>query len=48
VKVAIFSEEYDREFLSTANASHHDLGFFEAHLIRRRMPLCERLDKLPG
>jgi D-lactate dehydrogenase len=33
VKVAIFSaKKYDREFLSTANASRHELRFFEPHL----------------
>ena len=33
MKVAIFSaKKYDREFLNTANASRHHLGFFEAHL----------------
>jgi D-lactate dehydrogenase len=33
VKVAIFSaKKYDREFLSAANASHHELRFFEPHL----------------
>ena len=33
MKVAIFSaKKYDREFLSTANASRHELRFFEPHL----------------
>jgi D-lactate dehydrogenase len=33
MKVAIFSaKKYDREFLSEANASHHELRFFEPHL----------------
>src|SRR6266478_2881335 len=33
MKVAIFSaKKYDREFLSAANASRHDLRFFEPHL----------------
>ena len=33
VKVAIFSaKKYDREFLSAANASRHELRFFEPHL----------------
>jgi D-lactate dehydrogenase len=33
VKVAIFSaKKYDREFLGAANASHHQLRFFEPHL----------------
>jgi D-lactate dehydrogenase len=33
VKVAIFStRNYDREFLSTANAARHEIHFFEPHL----------------
>ena len=33
MNVAIFSaKKYDREFLSTANASRHELRFFEPHL----------------
>src|SRR5215467_584918 len=33
MKVAIFStKNYDREFLSAANASRHELRFFEPHL----------------
>jgi len=33
VKIAIFSaKRYDREFLSAANASRHELRFFESHL----------------
>jgi D-lactate dehydrogenase len=33
VKVAIFSaKQYDREFLSAANGSRHELRFFEPHL----------------
>src|SRR6266446_9125256 len=33
MKVAIFSaKKYDREFLSAANASRHELRFFEPHL----------------
>ena len=33
MKVAIFSaKKYDREFLNTANASRHELRFFEPHL----------------
>jgi D-lactate dehydrogenase len=33
VKVAVFSaKKYDREFLSAANASRHELRFFEPHL----------------
>jgi D-lactate dehydrogenase len=33
VKVAVFStRNYDREFLSAANASRHELQFFEPHL----------------
>ena len=33
MKVAIFStKNYDREFLSAANGSRHELRFFEPHL----------------
>ena len=33
MKIAIFSaKRYDREFLSAANASRHELRFFESHL----------------
>lgn len=33
MKVAVFSaRNYDREFLETANASRHELHFFEPHL----------------
>jgi D-lactate dehydrogenase len=33
MKIAVFSaKKYDREFLSEANASHHELRFFEPHL----------------
>jgi len=33
MKVAIFStKNYDREFLGSANASRHELRFFEPHL----------------
>ena len=33
VKVAVFSaKKYDREFLSAANGSRHELRFFESHL----------------
>jgi D-lactate dehydrogenase len=33
MKVAIFSaRNYDREFLSTANAARHEIHFFEPHL----------------
>jgi D-lactate dehydrogenase len=33
MKVAVFSaKNYDREFLETANASHHELRYFEPHL----------------
>ena len=33
MKVAVFSaRNYDREFLSTANASRHEIYFFEPHL----------------
>ena len=53
MKIAVFSaKKYDREFLSAANASRHELRFFEPHLseetaglaggIRRRVRVCER------
>jgi D-lactate dehydrogenase len=33
MKVAVFSAKgYDREFLEAANASRHELQFFEPHL----------------
>ena len=33
MKIAVFSTKpYDREFLSSANASRHELHFFEPHL----------------
>ena len=33
MKIAVFSaKKYDREFLSVANASRHELRFFEPHL----------------
>jgi len=33
MKVAVFStKNYDREFLGGANASRHELRFFEPHL----------------
>jgi D-lactate dehydrogenase len=45
VKVAIFSaKKYDREFLSMANASRHQLGFFEAHLNEETVGLATGFD----
>ncbi len=45
MKVAIFSaKKYDREFLSTANASRHHLGFFEAHLNEETVGLATGFD----
>jgi len=43
MKVAVFSQKpYDREFLQTANASHHhELEFFEAHLSLSTAPLAK-------
>ena len=33
MKVTVFNtKKYDREFLGVANASRHELGFFEPHL----------------
>jgi len=45
VNVAIFSaKKYDREFLSTANASRHHLSFFEAHLNEETVGLATGFD----
>ncbi len=45
MRVAIFSaKKYDREFLSTANASRHHLGFFEAHLNEETVGLATGFD----
>ena len=52
MKTAAFSaKKYEREFLSTANGSRHELRFFEPHLneetvgladgIRSRLCLCQ-------
>ena len=41
VKVAVFSaRNYDREFLKLANASRHDLHFFEPHLNEKTAALA--------
>src|SRR5437899_2855132 len=43
MKVAIFSaKKYDREFLSAANASGHELRFFEPHLHEETAGLATR------
>ena len=58
MKIAVFSTKpYDREFLSSANASRHELHFFEPHLseqtaalrsgIRSCLRLCERSRRTP-
>jgi D-lactate dehydrogenase len=45
VKVAIFSaKRYDREFLSVANASRHQLSFFEPHLNEETVGLATGFD----
>jgi D-lactate dehydrogenase len=45
MKVAIFSvKKYDREFLSAANASRHELRFFEPHLSEETASLAAGLD----
>jgi D-lactate dehydrogenase len=45
VKVAIFSaKKYDREFLSSANASRHQLRFFEPHLNEETVGLAMGFD----
>jgi D-lactate dehydrogenase len=41
MRVAVFSaKNYDREFLSSANASRHDLHFFEPHLSEQTASLA--------
>ena len=41
MKTAVFStKRYDREFLTAANASAHELHFFEAHLDESTAPLA--------
>jgi len=45
VKVAIFSaKKYDREFVSAANASRHELRFFEPHLNEETAGLATGFD----
>jgi D-lactate dehydrogenase len=45
MKVAIFSaKKYDREFLSAANGSRHELRFFEPHLNEETVGLAAGLD----
>ena len=45
MKVAIFSaKKYDREFLAAANASHHQLRFFEPHLNEETIGLAAESD----
>jgi D-lactate dehydrogenase len=45
VKVAIFSaKKYDREFLSAANGSRHELRFFEPHLNEESVGLAAGFD----
>jgi D-lactate dehydrogenase len=45
VKIAIFSaKKYDREFLSAANSSHHELRFFEPHLSEETAGLAAGFD----
>src|SRR5215831_21341479 len=45
VKVAIFSaKKYDREFVSAANASRHELRFFEPHLNEETVGLAAGFD----
>ena len=45
MKVAIFSaKKYDREFLSAANASRHQLRFFEPHLNEETVNLATGFD----
>lgn len=42
MKVAVFStKNYDREFLGSANASRHELHFFEPHLSEQTAALAE-------
>jgi D-lactate dehydrogenase len=41
MKVAVFStKKYDREFLSAANGSRHELRFFEPHLNEETVELA--------
>lgn len=43
MKIAVFSTKpYDREFLSSANASRHELHFFEPHLSEQTAELAAR------
>ena len=45
MKVAIFSaKKYDREFISAANASRHELRFFEPHLNEETVGLATGFD----
>ena len=45
MKVAIFSvKKYDREFLSAANASRHQLRFFEPQLNEETAELAGGFD----
>ena len=45
MKVAVFStKNYDREFLGSANASRHELHFFEPHLREQTATLAEGFD----
>ena len=45
MKVAIFSaKKYDREYLIAANASRHELRFFEPHLNEETVSLAEGFD----
>ena len=45
MKVAIFSaKKYDREYLSAANASRHELRFFEPHLNEETIGLAAGFD----
>lgn len=43
MKVAVFSaRNYDREFLTTANAARHEIHFFEPHLNETTASLAAR------
>lgn len=45
MKIAVFSaKKYDREFLSAANASRHELRFFEPHLSEETVGLAAGFD----
>ena len=45
MKTAVFSaKKYDREFLSAANASRHELRFFEPHLNEETAGLAAAFD----